>query len=460
MLSPSAVISFRSSVLRLALPLTVLAACESRPIEPSPVQATPASPSLAADRQANPVLQWNTIAAELMTDPGPVIDSRAFAILHAAIHDAVNGVERRYQPYTADLTSPGASVEAAVAAAAREVLIALSPSRRNQVEARYVAALAAIQDGAPKTKGVSLGRRAAKANLQRREGDRVPAGPWPPQTGPITRPVYVPTGEPGNYDFTPPFDRPPFGPIALFPGWGRMEPFVAGTAKQRLEGPDALASREYARDLNRLKLIGRRDSPTRTPEQTEIARFWFEEFPTWNQIANRVIRRRGLDPWEAARILALMHFAAADAGFACFEAKYRFRFWRPFTAIRRAAEDGNPRTIADARWLPLLWTPLDGRPQTFLIPPIPEYPSAAATIASAAAAVLSAHLGDHVTFEATSLTLPGVTRRFDSFRNAAEEAGMSRVYGGIHFDRAVRDGHRLGHAVGGEVARSLPPANR
>jgi hypothetical protein len=269
--------------------------------------------------------------------------------------------------------------------------------------------------------------------------------------------VYVPTDRPGDYRFTPPFDAPPLGPIALFPGWGRLEPFVAALEKHRPEGPYPLRSRGYADDLNEIKALGRLNSSIRTAEQTEIARFWFEEFPIWSRIAAGAVRKEGLDPWDAARVLAQVHFAAADAGFACFAAKYHFRFWRPYTAIRHAAEDGNPATDPGADWLPLLWTPPGVVPQTFLIPPIPEYPSQAATVAAAAAEVLIAHLGDGTSFEATSVFLPRVTRRFDSFTEAAKESGRSRVYGGIHFSKAVRDGYRLGKGIGSEVSRSLPP---
>jgi hypothetical protein len=442
--------------LLLALMLLAAGACEPNAAEPSPALAAPVA-AQKPHRDGNAVTRWTAIANDLMVDPGPVIDSRAFAILHAAIHDAVNGVERRYRPYTVDVLVPGASLDAAVAAAARDVLVALSPSTRAAIEAEYAAALAAVPEGAAKTKGVALGRRCARANLDRRASDKVPVGPWPPAEGPITRPVYVPTGKPGDYDFTPPFDAAPLGPIALFPGWGRLKPFAADPRRHRLDGPDALRSERYAGDLNEIKSLGRLHSSIRTPEQTEIARFWFEEAPTWNRIANSVVRRKKLDPWRSARVLALMHFAVADAGIACFEAKYRFRTWRPYTAIRRAGEDGNPETHADTRWLPLLWPEPGVVPPTFLIPPIPEYPSAAAVISAATAEVLTRHLGDHVSFEATSLTLPGVTRRFSSFTEAAKESGVSRIYGGIHFRHAVDDGFRLGKGIGGEVSGLLPP---
>jgi hypothetical protein len=422
-----------------------------------------AAPLAAGERApaANPVVHWSAVASEIFPQqPGPVLDGRAYAILHAAIHDSVNGVERRYQPYTADLASPRASLEAAVAAAAHDVLLALAPDHRDRIESEYAAALARVPDGPPETDGVDLGRRSARANLERRAGDGVPVGPWPPQEGPITEPAYVPNGRPGDYDFTPPFDRPPLGPVALFPGWGRLQPFAVDLARHRFPGPDPLRSRRYAADLNHLKSIGRLESTTRTADQTEIAFFWFEALDTWYRIANTVIQQERLDPWRAARTLALASFAVADAEIAVLKAKYRFRFWRPYTAIRRAGEDGNRHTEPDEQWVPLLWTPPEVSPPRFLIPPIPEYPSAAAIGSAAIAEVLISHLGDRHSFEAASTPLPGVTRRFHSLSQAARETQLSRVYGGIHFVRAVADGAEAGRRIGREVSRLLPRARR
>ena len=408
----------------------------------------------------NPVLRWNRIASEIFpVNVGPVIDSRAMAILHAAIHDAVNGVEPRYEPYTAALSSPGASVHAAVASAAREVMLALTHNQQLRVEKEYAAALADVPDGPAKDQGVLLGQQAAHANLERRANDGIVPGPWPPQEGPITKPIYVPTGKPGDYDFTPPFDAPPLGPIALFPGLGRLTPFVIDLARHRLKGPDPLRSKRYARDVKLLTAYGRREGSSRTQDQTDTAFFWFEPFAIWNDIATTVLEREQASPWRAARVLALMNFAAMDAGIACFDAKYQFRFWRPYTAIRRAGEDGNDATDADPDWLPLLWTPPD-QPLLFLIPPIPDYPSAAAMTSAAAAEVLTKHLGASVPFAVTSDTLPGVTRHFRGFSQAAREAGMSRVFGGIHFLHAVEDGWTAGARVGRAVARTLPRRGR
>ena len=248
--------------------------------------------------------------------------------------------------------------------------------------------------------------------------------------------------------------------MSLFPGLGRLAAFAIEEGPHPFPGPDALGSTRYAKDFNLLKSIGRLDSATRTAEQTEIAHFWFEPLDTWNRIAHSVVDHLGLDPWRSARVLALMAFAVADSGTVVFEAKYRFHSWRPYTAIRRGAEDGNRATEADPQWLPLLWPGPGEDPPRFLIPPIPEYPSAAAILSSAAAEVLICNLGDRHVFEATSTPLPGVTRRFTRFSDAARETRWSRVYGGIHFHRAIQDGHAEGRRIGRAVCRKLPPVHR
>lgn len=407
--------------------------------------------------EANPVLHWNRIAGEIVPrETGPVLEARAMAMLHAAIHDAINGVERRYQPYAVDLSFPGASIDAAVATAAHDLLLAVAPNQQQRLEDAYAVALGSLPAGAARDAGVAVGRAAARAILERRSADGIVPGPFPPREGPITQPVYVPTGQPGDYAFTPPFDAPPLGPIALFPGWGRLAPFAIDLAKHRVHGPDPLDSRRYARDVEFVKKVGRLQSSARTDDQAATAFFWFEPPPIWNDIARTVLARHHADPWKAARVLALMNFALADAEIAGFAAKYEFRFWRPYTAIRRAAEDGNDGTDADPDWLPLLWSP-PGTPPVFFIPPIPDYPSLAATGSAAAAAVLTRHVGRRVEFDAAGVTLPGATRHFRSFAQAAEEAAMSRVFGGIHFLRAVHDGLVQGRGIGREVSRMLPP---
>jgi len=328
-------------VKKFLLATTLLVVCSLNFVE------TLSATNVNHPQNGNSVTQWNAIAIQVLaSDPGLVLDSRAYAIMHAAIHDAVNGVDRRYQPYTADLSSPGANVDAAVAAAAHDVLVVVSPSRQAPVEIAYAAALLAIPNGPAKDAGIKLGQQSAKANLDRRTNDGLANA---------NEPSYVPNGKPGDYDFTPPFDAPPFGPAALLPGWGRVTPFGIQLSEHQLPGPLSLTSDEYARDFNFVKAIGKLDSTVRTAEQTDIAYFWFEFTPIgWNRIANTIVRQRHLDLWTSARVMALVNFAMADGYIAGFAGKYQFRNWRPYTAIRRADEDGNPTTTADKTWLPPL----------------------------------------------------------------------------------------------------------
>jgi hypothetical protein len=390
----------------------------------------------AAHSSGNAVTYWNAVALDAFAPSegtNPMAQSRTFAILHASIHDALNAIDSRFKPHTAGLTpAPGASVDAAVAAAAREVLVTLVPAQTALVETSYGRAVKALPDGAAKTAGIVTGRAAALATLARRHGDGHDQA---------TQPAYLPRSGPGEYQLTPPFD------FAAQPGWGRVQPFVIDLADHALDGPQALTSAQYVRDLAYVKRIGHIGSTIRTAEQSEIAKFWYEDSPLgWNRIANTVVREQGLDSWEAARAFALVNFAMADGFIAGFDAKYRFRFWRPVTAIRAAATDGNSATRPDATWRSFLTTP-----------PVPDYPSTHTVLGTAAAEVLTTLFGDNVRYSATSLTLPGVTRHYQGFSTAARENGMSRVYAGIHFQHAVQDGHRQGRSVGQAVARALEP---
>ena len=390
-----------------------------------------------ADRlQGNAVTHWNAVATDAFAPSqgtNPMAQSRTLAILHAAIHDALNAIDPRFHAYVPGLAAaPGASADAAVAAAARDILVSLLPDQIARVEAAYGHALSAIPDGQAKTRGIATGRAAASAIMARRRADGAATA---------AQPAYVPQPGPGEYQFTPPFD------FAAQPGWGQVTPFVIDLREHAVDGPHRLSSVKYARDLAQVKAIGGVDSVTRTPEQSEIARFWYEDSPLgWNRIANTVVRQRHLDPWTAARAFALVNFALADGFIAGFEAKYRFRFWRPDTAIREAAADGNSATDADATWRPFLVTP-----------PVPDYPSTHTVLGWAAAQVLIELFGDQMPYAADSLTLPGVVRHFKGFSAAAEENGLSRLYAGIHFPHAVRDGRRQGRGIGRAVAQALAP---
>lgn len=387
-------------------------------------------------RHDNAVLYWNGVAAEAFAPSqgtNALAQSRTFAILHASIHDALNAIDRRYEPHTPGLVaSPKASPEAAVAAAAREVLVRLLPEQAALVETAYGRALMDLRDGRAKTAGIATGQVAAWATLNRRQTDGADGA---------TQPVYLPRPGAGEYQFTAPFD------FAGLPGWGRVQPFVIDLREHGLEGPLPLTSARYARDVAEVKAIGQAASRTRSAEQTEIAAFWYEDSPLgWNRIARTVVRQRGLDNWEAARAFALLHFAMADGFIAGFDEKYKHRFWRPVTAIHAAATDGNPHTEPDAAWQPMLVTP-----------PVPDYPSTHTVLGWAAAEVLTELFGDRQRYSATSLTLPGVTRTYRGFAQAAEENGLSRLYAGIHFRHAIQDGRRQGRGIGRAVADALPP---
>lgn len=389
--------------------------------------------ALAHDARANAVTHWNAFATEVFArteGTNPMAQSRTLAIQHAAMHDALNAIEPRFASYTPGVpAASGASADAAVAAAAREVLVALLPDDAARIDAEYARVLAALPEDAAKAAGIATGRAAAHANLMRRNGDGAEAAAQP----------YVPGTGPGEYRFVAPFD------FAAMPGWGRVQPFVIDLRRHAVPGPQPLTSADYARDLADVRELGALGSTTRTADQSEVARFWYEDSPLgWNRIANAAVVQRGLDPWSAARALALVNFAMADGFIAGFEAKYHFRFWRPMTAIHHAADDGNPLTTPDAAWQPFLPTP-----------PVPDYPSTHTVLGWAAAQVLIELFGDRAHYSVTSLTLPGVTRHYTTFSAAAEENGLSRLYAGIHFRHAVSHGARQGRGIGRAVAREL-----
>jgi len=399
----------------------------------------------------NAVTRWNAITTEVMiADNRGVLDSRIYAITQAAVHDAINAIQPRFELYTPGLpSSPGASVAAAVASAAANVLLALVPSQVHVITQRLNDALAAIPDGPAKSAGIALGTEAAQAILDRRQGDGADT-PGPPLPSNPANPndPYVSTNLPGDYR---PDTTPNFG-LTLYPSWGLVTPFVIDVAAHALPGPDPLASFVYAADFGYTKAIGGAVSRFRTAEQEQIAHFWFEASPIgWNRIAHNAIVAHRLDAWRSARVLALLNFAMADGFIAGWDQKYLHRFWRPETAIREAASDGNPLTHPDLDWVAFLSSPFP----PFFTPPLPDYPSTHAVLGAAAAEVLIAFFGDRFPFTATSTTLPGVSRRFRGFSAAAIENGLSRVYGGIHFLRAVKDGYRQGQGIGRVAARQL-----
>ena len=416
---------------------------------------------------ADAVTDWNAraaraaLAACISPIQDPLHESRLYAMMHVAIHDALNAIDRRSRPFAfRAMPEPWASADAAVAAAARDVLVpvigqigfpfppACSESGIAVVEADYQAALAAIPAGWAKDRGIALGRAAAAAVLELRKHDGADT--------PLLDFAYPQGTTPGAYRFTPEFN------FALAPQWGSVARFVPDHKRHDgVRRPFRLTSRRYLADFNEVKQLGGDGITTpsaRTAEQTEIALFWVESSPLqWNRIARTASEVRSLDPWENARLFGLLNMALADGYVATFATKYRYNFWRPVTAIREADDDGNHGTVADPNWTPLLPTP-----------PIPDHDSGHSVEGGAAAQVLKRFFRtDHVAFSTCSLTLPPgftcadaspVLRSYTSFTQAAEENGLSRILVGFHFRNAVEQGIQHGRAIGNHVVdRSLRP---
>jgi PAP2 superfamily len=403
----------------------------------------------------DPVSSWNTTAAQATVTAGQngVVSSRTIAIAQAAVHDALNAIDPRYERYAfTGNAQAGASADAAIAAAARDALVGTiavgalpfvgfgSPTAQANavalVDAAYATALAGIPDGLPKSDGIAIGQAAAAAILAQRATD-----------GATTPVAYTPGTQPGEWQPTPnpvPFDPPAAADNlpAVLAGWGQVTPFVLRRSNQfEPNGPPRLNGKQYAQDYNEVKAIGEKNSATRTAEQTSIARFWYEGSPAgWSRIARVVAESRGLDLWKTARLLALVNLAMADGFIGGFQAKYDFNFWRPVTAIRAGDTDENDDTVADPAWSTLLNTPA-----------IPDYTSTHSVLGGAAAEVLRRFFeDDNVPFTTTSgVPFAGLTRSFASFSQAAAENGNSRIYAGIHFRSAVEEGIKQGTKIGG-----------
>jgi hypothetical protein len=387
------------------------------------------------------VSEWNAahLRAIVLAQTAPPYAARNLAIVQAAVFDAVNGIEQGYQPYHVTAQAPaGASPGAAAISAAHRALSALYPLQQATFDALLSSSLATVPDGQAKTDGIAWGQAVADAIVAWRSND-----------GSSTFANYTPGTAPGEWQPTPNGFEP-----ALLPQWPDVTPFAMISGDQfRPAGPPALTSAAYANDVNEVQAYGRLLSTVRTAEQTEIARFWADGGRTftppghWNQIAARFASQPGRSLLENARLFALLDMALADAGIAAWDAKYTYNFWRPITAIRQADLDGNPATIQDATWTSLLTTP-----------PFPEYTSGHSTFSGAASSVLNQLIGANVGFSSMSLGLPGVYRSFTGFTQAADEAGQSRIYGGIHFQAANQDGLAAGRALGDYVlAHTLLP---
>jgi hypothetical protein len=424
--SPSSSMAWRSG-LRWLIRTTVLAFV----VAALAATAQPTSrTSAATTAQGNAVTDWSLIAQNAIVvgrPPGGAIVLEG--IVQAAIYDATVAIEGDYEPFVASptVTRP-ASTAAAVAAAARGVLVVRVPGQAAAIDTQYIAYLATIPDGRARANGVAVGDQVARAILAWRAGD--------------------------GFDNVIPWAQPPPGPGVFEPvlpttpvdvKLKQVRPLTLRSSSQfRPDGPNPLTSAEYAEDFNEVKAYGRVDSTARTPAQTEVALFWSENGAVqWPRTLRQLAIGHALGPAETARMLALTQVADADAILACFDAKYHYLFWRPIHAIRRADTDGNPATGPDPTWTPLLFVNH------------PEYPGAHGCGTRAVTEALAAFFGtDKVAFAVDS-TVTGTTHSFKRFRDAAKEVYDARTWAGLHFRNSTMEGAWIGRKVARDVVTNF-----
>ena len=393
------------------------------------------STGLAA--QSNPVIEWNRQLLQIVRTPGaqsPSIHStRSFAMMHAAIYDAVNTIDDTHQMYAAPIAggfprsrSPQAE-EAAAVGAAHAVLIALYPAFREKLDGALQQWLATIPAAPLIQEGLAIGEAAAAQILALRSNDGAN----------IAAPPFVFGSGPGAFQSPPPnFPKP------VFTTWSQVTPFALSAAHQfRPQPPPALAAAAYSDDINEVKSVGVINGTSASPDQMQTGFFWNGAIQNyWNEIAQTAASSHRLTTPETARLFALLNLAFADTAIAFYDAKYTYQRWRPVTAIRAADTDNNSGTIADPNWLPEVTnTPGD-----------PSYPGAHAAISAAGSIILAAVLGnDQFGSTVTSEVMPGVGRWFPTFSTIAQEATLSRIFAGVH----TRLDETAGTALGGNVAQ-------
>jgi PAP2 superfamily protein len=374
------------------------------------------------------VVDWNEELLRIVTTPGAqpatVHPTRSFAILHGAIYDAVVSITHDAPPYLFEVrAAQGARPDAAAAEAGHDALAALYPAMKPELDHQLADELAAMPDGVGTQRGIQVGAAAAQILLALRAHDGSDAVP----------PPLPPTTAPGAFQPTP----PAFG-AAVFTHWSAVTPFVLDKASQfRPAPPPTLSTASYAKALNEVQSVGRDSSTTRTADETTQAKFWAAPiWNYWNQIADDAVLAHHTDLVRSTRLFADLDLSFADSAVAFYDAKYHYDLWRPITAIRDAAADGNPATIADPNWTPLATTPAD-----------PSYPGAHSVISADGATILRAFFGNHDDITVTSPLLPGVTRHFDDYADVATEAGLSRIFAGVHTRLDHDAGLVLGHHI-------------
>ncbi len=386
--------------------------------------------SLSTSAGADVVLDWNGHAANAIVTVGGQVPPRALirlAMVHLAIYDAVDAIAGA--PFESYATVPGvqhpASQEAAVASAAHDVLVALFPAQKADLDVLYAASLAALPEGSAKTNGIDVGQNAARGILDLRAQD-----------GRDATVVYVPGSGPGAWIPTPPAFLPAQAPETPY-----VEPFALQSASQfRSEAPPDLASDTWARDYNEVRMLGPAIGTTRTVEQTDIARFWADSPPLqWNRAWRALSIAHGLGLEDNARFFAMLATASADALIACWDAKYFYNFWRPVTAIRAGDTDGRSDTPPEPLWIGLILTPNH-----------PEYPAAHGCFSGASTETLAYFFGSDdipVTIDSLAPLVVTSVRTYSRFSDALEEVLEARIYGGMHFRNSTHKGAILGKQV-------------
>lgn len=370
----------------------------------------------------NAVTDWSLEAQTVITAGRPPASSEyLLALVHAAIYDAVVAVEGQYLPLGVRVrTDQQTSVDAAVAAAAYQVLRQRVPTSEPALTTRYQTYIAALPQGSPRDNGVKLGTKVGAAWVTLRAGDRFDD----------VVPYVQPTPGPGVFE-------PVVAATPVDVKLGKVKPFVIGADRRyKPVGPPALASGAYAKAFDEVATLGRADSAVRTAEQTAIAQFWAEHAAVqWNRNLRQLAIRESLGIVDTARMLAMTHVASADAAIGCFASKYTHLFWRPLHAIQRADTDENPLTTADTTWTSLLTVNH------------PEYPSAHSCWTSAVTETLAFFFGGDEREVTLDSTQTGTTRQYASFRAIMDEVGDARVFAGLHFRFSIEDGATLGQRV-------------
>jgi hypothetical protein len=389
--------------------------------------------SVAGLARADVITDWNaTGQAAVMATPGKQF-SLVLGFMHAAMYDAVNAIDGRYEVFAVKPASNphGASKEAAAAAAAYAVLLNELPTQTAALDAAYAASLAAIPNGPAKTKGIALGQEVATAFLAQRVND-----------GRDATVPYVFGSGPGVYQATPPAFANP-----VTPWFAHVRPLVLESPSQfRAYGPPDVTSARFAADFNAVKELGSATSTERTAKETEIALFHTEPPPAfWSRNTRDLAAAKKLGLTDNARFFAMVFVAQADATIACWDSKYYYNFWRPVTAIRAPDDtDGNPATKSDAAWTPLANTP-----------PHPEYPAAHGCAAGSYAEVLNEFFHtEYVKFTFTSTVANTVPHVFYSTDQFVEEVKDARVFGGMHYPTSTDHGEALGRRVARTILRT------